>query len=170
MITREHLKTILRYDKDTGVFVWIKPPKQHSEKTGKVAGMIKTARNKYYVSIKINGKHRLAHRLAWLYVYGVIPKMIDHINGDSLDNRIANLRPTNNIQNTQNHTKRINKSGLPAGVRTQKNGRFLARITANHKVYSLGSYETPEEASKEYSKMRIALHTCDAAKQSGILC
>lgn len=170
MITQEYLKYLLHYDQETGCFIWVNPSKFHSEKKNKSAGTIRDHRGKKYLKIKIDSKHYRAHALAWLYVYGYMPIMMDHINGDSLDNSIVNLRETNYFQNTQNHTRRINKSGLPVGVRTLQGGKFLARITANHKIYSLGTYQTPKEASKAYSKMRLKLHSCEAAKQRGILC
>lgn len=56
-----------------------------------------------YRQICVNGRRYVAHRLAWLYVYGEWPKMqLDHINQNRDDNRIENLREVTNKQNGEN--------------------------------------------------------------------
>ena len=75
---------------------------------------IRNQNGKYYAAISINGKKILLHR----YLFGIvnekydIDKVVDHINGDSLDNRISNLRQCSHSQNMQN----IRKGGKIIGV------------------------------------------------------
>lgn len=46
-----------------------------------------------YIHIEIDGQDYYAQDLAWLWVYGVFPtRRIEHIDGDKVNNRIANLR------------------------------------------------------------------------------
>jgi len=53
--------------------------------------------------IGLLGKRYYAHRLAWLYVYGVWPDGdTDHINRNKHDNRIANLRSCSRSENMLN--------------------------------------------------------------------
>jgi len=158
-ITQEELKKILSYSQDSGLFVWIRVSKYHNEKRGKIAGGVCESRGKYYKVIRINRRGYKAHRLAWIYVYGREPKCeIDHINGDSLDNRIINLREANRFQNTQNHSRVVNNSGLPIGVRNTPGGKYQARITANNKLYYLGTFDSIGRAKKAYKEARGRLH------------
>ena len=100
MITQEYLKSVLYYDKDTGLFTWKISNKKGHVKEGKLAG---SKDNRGYVKIQINKKDYTAHRLAWFYIYGEWPKqVIDHINRIKFDNRIENLRDVSVLENNKN--------------------------------------------------------------------
>ena len=70
--------------------------------------------------------------------------MYDHINGDSLDNRIANLRVCTVKQNTQNVRKGNKIIGISKSP--NKNNRWIARIMSNYRTINLGYFDTYEEA------------------------
>lgn len=73
-------------------------------------------------------------------------EQVDHINKVNSDNRIVNLRLSNNCLNNQN---RSNRSGeRPRGVSQTKSGKWSATITANNVRHHLGTYNTVEEASQ----------------------
>ena len=81
----DKVKNILSYDKDTGDFIW-KLFRGNTAKKGSIAGSVDS---RGYLQINISGRLYLAHRLAWLYEYGVVPNgEIDHINHNRIDNRI----------------------------------------------------------------------------------
>jgi len=164
ILTREKLKELLRYDPLTGVFIWIKPSKYHSEKLLTEAGTIIKSRGKSYRTIGVLGKYYKAHRLAWLYEYGVWPKIIDHLNGNSTDNRIANLRSCSQFENCQNHKRVKNSSNLPVGVRISTSGRYQARITANGTLHHIGTFVTVQDAAIAYRKARETLHNTGGSK------
>lgn len=90
-ILQKRLKELLHYDPETGVFTWLRREGKsravsvfNSNYAGKVAGNIQTDSSGHkQISIYFDKKAHKAHRLAWLYVYGKMPKgIIDHINGD----------------------------------------------------------------------------------------
>lgn len=144
----------LTYDSKTGVFTWT------NEAPKKVAGKLANAKDKLgYVCLKIDGVMYKAHRLAWLFVHGVMPSgHIDHINGDPSDNRIVNLRDVSHAINIQNERKARsnNKSGL-LGV--SPNGcKWRSEIRVCGKKINLGTYVTPQEAHQAYLKAKREMH------------
>ena len=81
---------ILDCDPETGIFTWRLQPGSRSDMIGKRAGYYGPGR---YRSVTVDGVGHLEHRLMWLYVHGQFPsRQIDHINMNTTDNRIANLR------------------------------------------------------------------------------
>jgi hypothetical protein len=74
---------------------------------------------------------------------------VDHINGDTLDNRNENLRACTLSQNQWNRKKNINNSsGVPGVSYSVQNKGWMAQMTHNKKYYYLGTYSTKEEAIK----------------------
>jgi hypothetical protein len=157
-ITIEHLRESLDYNVQTGIFTWRKNHRR-PDLIGKTAGSIHSAG---YISIAIHNVKRLAHRLAWFYVTGNIPKNhIDHINGNKLDNSFVNLRQVTrfgNLQNMRQATK-ANKVGL-LGVSSHQ-GKWRAQIMVNGKRIRASGFDTPELAHKKYLELKRKHHlTC----------
>ena len=104
-----------------------------------------------YLYVVIEGKLVLAHRAAWIAVHGEIPKamVIDHINREKIDNRIANLRAVSQSNNTANaKLSSVNTSGY-RGV-SKRGSKWQAYINLDGKRKHLGYYESPEEAYKAH--------------------
>lgn len=148
MIDAETLRAMLNYDPDSGVFTW-KVNRRRKAMAGARAGY--TSRDGY-IYIKIFNRKYLAHRLAWLYVYGSFPKqMIDHWDRNPLNNSLINLRLATNTQNTINcKVHRDNKWGYKGVYFRRSSGRFLAQIGVSGRQVYIGSYSTPEEAGAAY--------------------
>lgn len=104
MLTQKRLKEVLKYNPETGLFIWLKTNRKDC--LLKLAGYI---RSDGYVMIKIDGVMYYAHRLVCLYMTGEFPKVsFDHINKIKHDNRLINLRPASYSE--QQHNKNINKN------------------------------------------------------------
>ena len=104
-----------------------------------------------YKMFTLNGKTYQEHRLIWAWHYDDVPNEIDHINGDFLDNRIENLRPSTHQQNMLNRkTPSHNKTGVKGVYMTR--GKYRSQITSNGKTFHLGSFPNLNEA-------RIAVET-----------
>jgi len=150
-MTREELKTWILYDKDTGKFFWIYNKSRRKEFiskfVGKEAGHL--SKTSGYISIKINNIVDFAHRWAFLYEFGYIPKYVDHINRKRDDNRIENLRDVSAIVNGRNcNISTNNKSGFTGVHFDTKRKKWVATITVNRKMIHLGRFNAKEEAIK----------------------
>lgn len=82
----------------------------------------------------------------------------DHINGDTLDNRRANLRKCTTKENTRNTKLAKNNTSGRKGVRKTKEGNWKARITVDRKEIHIGHYSTIEEASAAYDAAALMMH------------
>ncbi|MBL0320674.1 MAG: HNH endonuclease [Alphaproteobacteria bacterium] len=76
--------------------------------------------------------------------------VVDHINGNTLDNRRSNLRICTHSQNNVN-VKQKNKTGYK-GVKLE-NGKWVARIQI-----TIGTFASAEEAARAYDKASKSLH------------
>lgn len=92
LITRNELKKILRYHRDTGTFTWrIQPPHNKNIQVGQIAGYYDKEKKTHIIEIN-TAIYRSKH-LVWLFFHGYLPTDgVYHINGDHTDTRIENLQ------------------------------------------------------------------------------
>ena len=154
-VALERLREVLDYNPDTGVFAW-KVSLRNRVKPGDAAGSY----NQGYRRIEIDGICYTAHRLAWFYMHGVWPKVIDHVNGNRDDNRIDNLRSTTFLGNSQN--RRADRGGTSALVGVSWDTacqKWRATIGVRGKSKHLGYFDTEQEAHSAYLKAKARHHT-----------
>jgi len=155
--TQEYLKSALDYNKDTGIFTWAK---QHGKKikVGNVAGYTRPDK---YISIRVDLKNYLAHRLAWFYIHGIWPEhQIDHIDSIRNHNWIDNLREATNQENTHNLKKAYcnNITGLLGVKFDRRRNTYSSRIMKSGIEFYLGYFNTAEEAHERYLEEKRKIH------------
>lgn len=95
-----------------------------------------------------------AHVFVWELHYGAIPpgSLVDHINGDKLDNRIVNLRLVDKSGNAQNARHK-------GYFLDSRSGKYCAQIKLHGKAKWLGAFSTAEDARAAYLTAKKTLHT-----------
>lgn len=144
MITQHRLKEVLRYDEISGNFFWIAPTSARARTDTPAGGKLSDG----YWGIRIDGRLYRAHRLAWLYCYGEMPlKGLDHIDQNPRNNRIVNLRLSDQMLNMTNTKVRSdNTSGVTGVTWDAKRQRWVAKIKIAYRTIHLGRYVDKDAA------------------------
>jgi hypothetical protein len=137
MVSDEDLANVNKY-------TWHRIHKNHKDPNFK---------NIYYVQGKVDGKNILLHQ----FILGMPEEnmVIDHINGDGLNNHRDNLRFATKSQNSQNSEtpKSLNKTSKYIGVSLSKE---IYRV--NCRPYHLGSFKDENEAGIKYDICAYLIH------------
>lgn len=155
-ISNEELKANVSYDPETGIFTRLRDASINAP-AGSRADL---PEGKRYRAVKINYVRYKAHRLAFQYVHGREPKgYIDHINGNPNDNRIANLRECDALENARNaRTRSDNTSGFKGVSWHKQRGKWTARIMVSNQHINIGLFDTAEQAYAAYCAKAKELH------------
>jgi len=143
-------------DVDSGKCIWRDATKHHANLVGLEAGCPRQTRHgsSYWV-IKIDNIPYKRAQIVLAMKTGIWPKnMVDHKNGQTLDDRGDNLRHATAEQNAWNHRGRTKRSPLPMGVRALASGRFGARIRHQGITKSLGTFPSAAAAQAAYIHAR----------------
>jgi hypothetical protein len=135
-----------RLDYQTGKLYWKRAPHCHADRLGKEAGKIKISRSRGSIPrhhVKIGGKEVRRSKVVFFIANGRwATPFVDHINGDTLDDRPINLREANYSLNNRNRHSR--------SIRKMPSGKYNPRLSGK----SLGTYATLQEAEKIYDEQR----------------
>lgn len=155
-LTQSRLKELLSYDAVSGVFTWLKAVNSRSN-IGDIAG---SKCENGYILIGIDGYGYSAHRLAFLYVEGHMPLLVDHKNCDKSCNSWNNLRVATQYQNRLNSATMSNNSlGIKGVCWVESRKRFKACITINESKSRVRKYfKELEDAVQWLSEMRLIHH------------
>lgn len=155
--TQEYLREAFTYVPETGICIWNNRPREHfntdrgwkvfnSSFAGKVIGCErKGTRSTPYLEIRINNTTHLLHRLICIWVKGRVPEMVDHDDGNSLNNAWANINYSDATGNNRNLPTPSNNTSGHIGVNLEK-GKWKASISSLNKKLHLGTFKTFEEA------------------------
>jgi hypothetical protein len=147
MITQSELKELVNYNKDTGIFTW----KKRTSNRIKVGDIVGNLHKCGYIEMRVGGTRCLAHRFAFLYVYGYMPKLIDHIDRNKKNNRIDNLREATYGQNILNSKIRSdNTSGVKCVYFDKRNNSWEVKVGNKY----IKKYKTLEEAKHKAEEVR----------------
>jgi hypothetical protein len=117
--------------------------------------------NKFYAvrNVKAGSSRTTTVRLHRLILNAPQDLVVDHINGDSLDNRRANLRLATHSQNCCNKKKRENTSSRFMGVCFEKSkNKWCVRIRHSGKRIWLGRFDSEIDAAKAYDEAAKKYH------------
>lgn len=156
-LTKSTVRELLEYDPETGVFLW----KQRGLKwfankvdqarwNGRFAGKpaFTTVRKEGYLVGTLLRQDVFAHRLAFLWMTGKIPKYVEPVDGNWSNTRWANLTVSSPAKFRRKMALRNdNVSGTPGVWFETRTSKWLAMIgTGDGKRKGLGRFATKEEA------------------------
>lgn len=141
----QELKELLEYDNNSGIFMW----KKKFSSRNKVGVPLGNEKDRY-LAIRYKGKPYLLHKLAWYFVYGEYTEnQIDHINQNTHDNRIDNLRIVTASENSKNKPKRRdNISGVTGVYFENYTKKWRACINHDGKNIRSKRFDTIDEAKQ----------------------
>jgi hypothetical protein len=139
-ITPEDLRQWVCYDPETGKLFWKLTHGRKIEVATTMGG---------YIRLRLAERTLAGHRVAWALHYGRWPALLlDHINGDTKDNRVVNLREVTHVENCRNAKKASNNTSGVTGVYWRaKDERWVASIgSTKTKTRRRREFRTFEEA------------------------
>lgn len=140
------LRELFTYDPATGTLT-----RKQSAGCRMAGTAVDSAERKGYFRANVDGQRLKAHKICWALHTGFWPDLqVDHINGNTSDNRMSNMRLATNQQNCANQrTPKNNTSGIK-GV-SARNGRWVAGIKVDGVRIHLGTFDTRERAAAAYA-------------------
>lgn len=153
-LEKEEVLRVFRVDAKNGRVYWKIPSKFHNELAGEEAGTNKRHHTgKHYRVIRYKGCAYKRAYFIFLVAKGEWPDLIDHIDGDSLNDKPSNLRKTTPLENSWNHATHRKDSSLPRGIRKFPNGRFQARVRCDG-ITTYKTFPTLRKAERFYVDLR----------------
>ena len=126
-------------------------------KHGQFKGQAGTVHHTGYEQVKVGKKNYRSHRVIFAMHHGYMPKVIDHIDGNRLNNQIENLRESSVQQNQFNVGLTCrNKSGAKNVIWDRNKWKVYMRI--NKKMTHVGVFEDFELAELVAMEARNKFH------------
>ena len=146
------LHLLFRYEPETGAIY------SKTSRTNRRAGERCDRLSGSYLRVYVK-RLIMAHRVAWkIYYHKEPPEWIDHINGNRLDNRIANLRGATHPQNMCNRKVATHSKSCLRGISQRENGKWRAYRCSNGRRFNIGTFPTKQEAIDTLRATRKLIH------------
>lgn len=150
--SREALIAMFDYEQATGTLVWkrrlengIGVASFNARFAGKPA--LNNISKQGYRRGCVKGSYLYAHRVIWKMETGEDPVVIDHIDGDTLNNKYSNLRSVSQAENSRNASRRTdNSSGVTGVTWDRRSLRWVAEVNYNGTHKHLGQFEQIADA------------------------
>lgn len=152
-LTQQILKNL--FDYNDGFLYWKKGGS--GKNIGDKAGCLNKRKNGDRYMIGIGLTKYLSPRLIFFWHNGYLPEMVDHQDGDELNDKIDNLRAASRSQNNSNKKSAKNSTCKYLGVRKRGN-TFITQITVNNKTLYLGSFKDEDVAALKYNEAAVKYH------------
>lgn len=153
MITQELVKYLFEYR--SGFLYWA-VANSPRVKVGELAGSVNSDG---YSHIQINGSKYKTHRLIFLLHHGYLPETVDHIDGDTTNNRVENLRVASTPQNQHNARRRLDNSSGVKGVSWHSPlNKWRVQIQTNRVKKHIGYFDDLELAELVAIEARDKYH------------
>lgn len=153
-LTLSRLHELLAFDAESGEFRW--KAKRGKSGLGKLAG---SKDRDGYVVIGIDGRVFRRSRLAWWAHHGTEPPaMIDHRDGDRMNDRPSNLRACSPAQNAANRKVTAKSRSGVKGAYSAYGGRFRSTVKFQGTAKFLGYFATAEQAHAAYAEAARSIH------------
>lgn len=153
-ITQELVKTLFDYHED-GYLIW-KVLTRGRIINGSKAGYMHDGGDGLRNMVGVNGKHHKLARIIFLWHKGYMPKEVDHIDVNKLNDRICNLREANRSQQNTNRNSRPSSTSKYLGVVYDKHrDKWKASIGLNKKTLNIGRYNNEHDAALAYNREAV---------------
>ena len=152
-LTQELVQALFEYRE--GALYW-RTRAAANVRAGDLAGFVQ---GNGYRGVVIDRKIHSLHRIIFLYHYGHLPKIVDHIDGNILNNDITNLRAATVATNGANRRVGCNNTSGVKNVSWHKAiAKWDVRVQKAGVSYYIGSYEALEDAAHAAAQARLVLH------------
>lgn len=139
------ISNYISYDKESGILTRIADCRADRPT---ILGEITSKDSLGYIRFQFRSSRYKGHRVAWFLATGEQPQIIDHIDGNPLNNKLSNLRSTSFIVNNRN--KIMHRNGATPGVTFHKrHKKWQVRIKGKYGGMFLTEKEAVEYIKKE---------------------
>ncbi|QZI86138.1 putative AP2/ERF domain-containing protein [Vibrio phage 15E36.1] len=137
------------FEHNDGALIYKSKPSNSKIEIGDVAGTV-NKQGYLVVRVSVSGSSKLlkVHRVLFYLYHGYLPKVIDHLDGNRLNNKEDNIvesTPRSNASNMKCH-----RDGKLLGTTELTNGTWQSQIWWDERNVFLGAFETEEEAHTTY--------------------